>query len=290
MRIVCMGDAHYSCLRKTKNLRKMNKAFYTEMFRLFFQQDADLYVSLGDLTHYGRIPEFREVYGIISENKRENQRFVQVVGNHDVLLHGKGTYQRLTGNKLYWSEDHPEGKFIFLDSARAHYPFYRSAQMDEKQAAFLEQELRDSGDRLVVIFSHHPCHRIPIVNAFGKVVSDRTVEDILKVKTRGKGVYVNGHLHKDCYQVKENWAFLQFNDLLDVPTVRILDIREGEVTMDTVTLSNDIIRSYGQSISRALLTYKRTKNDEQFADVRSVFLREVGLGWMLKENLEAAHI
>lgn len=270
MKIVCMGDAHYASLPfKSKLLKEKNKYFYKSVFKELFEQEAELYISLGDLTNYGRKTHTKEIYSIINECKREDQRFVQVTGNHDLLAMSKKTYQEISGQKLYWVEDYPDCKLIFLDSCKQFHPGRSSSKIDWKQRKFLEEELYKSGDKLTLVFAHHPPERVVFYDQNDRVDASIKMEDIL-FKKHGRGVYINGHLHQDRYYTKGQWGFLQFNDILDEPTVRVLELSDGQLEMRTKSLNSPSMIEAASKISKSILTFYRKRNDELFARVRDL--------------------
>lgn len=271
MRIICMGDAHFTSMKwRSEVMRKINRRFYTEMFRLFFAQEGDLYLSLGDLTHFGTLREYRDIYRIIHQTKKPDQRFVQVVGNHDLLTIGKDRYQKLTGQALYWKEEQDNLVLLFLDTCRALHPGKKSGRMNLQQVAFIQDSLREAKDRFVLIFAHHPPQRVEIMDDLGNPIPNRTLEDVLQERQQGRGLYINGHLHKDRFEAIDRWGRIQFNDILDEPTVRILEILEGRVTMETQSLSSPKYQWFSQQIAQGILTFKRTMNDEEFAKIRDL--------------------
>lgn len=270
MRIVCIGDSHYSGMRwRGDYLKRINQKFYQKLFAAVFAQEADLYLSLGDLTHFGSQAEFRGIYSIIEGAKSSGQVFYQLVGNHDLYRFSKWAYQRLTGMNLYWADDRPDVKLIFLDTSRQHHPGKRSGRMDIAQVRFLDRELQTAEDKLCLVFGHHPISRIEVTDESGKLIPGFSLMDVLRQK-KGSGIYVNGHLHKDCYHVENNWGFLQFNDILDEPTIRILDIDRGRLSLDTVTCTDEEYLGYSQQIAGSILTFRRTRNDEAFAPIRGL--------------------
>lgn len=272
MRIVCLGDTHYSSMRwRTKELKEQNHYFYSRIFETFFAQDADLYVSLGDLTHYGSRREFGSVYRLIHQYKKADQRFEAVVGNHDLLVQTKASYRQLTGSRLYWSEDHPEAKLIFMDTCRALHPGKSSSAIDFDQRTFVKKELQSAGEKLVVIFAHHAPERMRFYNEAGDYDPSLTMDQLLAEK-KGAGIFINGHLHRDRYFTKGQWAFLQFNDVLDEPTIRVLDFKEGQVTMSTVSLDSPEMIHASRMIIRSLITFRREENPLEYAQVRRLAL------------------
>lgn len=296
MRIACIGDAHYSAMHwRTKALKEQNEFFYHKIFASLFAQEADLYLSLGDLTHYGSPREFRSVYKIINSHRKENQRFENLVGNHDLLVQTKASYQALTGSKLYWSEDYDDVKLIFMDTSRALHPGKSSSSISWEQAEFVKKELEEAGDKLALVFAHHPPERMIFRNEKGRVDKSLTLDQILKHK-KGRGIVVNGHLHQDRFYTRGEWGFLQFNDLLDEPTVRCLDIKDGELTMSTISFTQHEMIHAARNIALALLTFRRVDNPWEYAQVRELLLSTPNnvlmTGWTMDylSTLDSSHV
>lgn len=296
MRIACIGDAHYSAMHwRTKALKEQNEFFYHKIFASLFAQEADLYLSLGDLTHYGSPREFRSVYKIINSHRKENQRFENLVGNHDLLVQTKASYQALTGSKLYWSEDYDDVKLIFMDTSRALHPGKSSSSISWEQAEFVKKELEEAGDKLALVFAHHPPERMTFRNEKGRVDKSLTLDQILKHK-KGRGIVVNGHLHQDRFYTRGEWGFLQFNDLLDEPTVRCLDIKDGKLTMSTISFTQHEMIHAARNIALALLTFRRVDNPWEYAQVRELLLSTPNnvpmTGWTMDylSTLDSSHV
>lgn len=272
MRIVILSDVHFTA-KKWRNdyLKQTNEWFYNDVFRRFFKQDADLYVSLGDLTHYGTINEHRAVRKIIEDNKRKDQRFLPIAGNHDLLCITKRMYQTLTGMPLYWAEDYPDVKLIFLDTPRQLHPGRNSSRVDWDQIQFLKRELHSCGDKLAVVFAHHPPDRISLYGPDRKKIPGLTMESLLEEK-EGAGIFVNGHLHKDRYAAHGKWGYFQFNDILDEPTFRVLEIEEQKVSMETVAMDDPATLHASRKIAKSVLTFLSSANDVAYARVRDIEL------------------
>lgn len=277
-----MGDAHYNTMRlKHPSIKKMNHLFYNKIFSMFFKKEADCYVSLGDLTHFGRKKEFQEIYSIIEKQKREDQDFVQVFGNHDVLFYSQDDLKAFTKRDRYFAKHMDEANLIFLDTSKPRAPFFANSRLDKEQADFLAKELERSKDKLVFVFGHHPAYHIPIQGE-----ETLTVYDLLRTKKDGFGVYVHGHKHKDKFSVEDNWGFLQFNDLLDEPSIRVLEVEGDRVAMDTIALGNLTYLHYAEEIAKNLLTFPRTRNDEEYAGVRQLSLLSNSYTFSLADVIE----
>lgn len=272
MRIVILSDVHFTA-KKWRNdyIKQTNEWFYNDVFRRFFSQDADLYVCLGDLTHYGTVSEHMAVRKIIEKNKKKEQRFLPIAGNHDLLCITKKIYQNLTGMPLYWAEDYPDVKLIFLDTPRQLHPGKDSSRVNWDQIQFLRRELKSCGEKLAVVFAHHPPERITILGPDGKKVPGLTMGSLLQEK-EGPGIFINGHLHKDQYLTRGQWGQLQFNDILDEPTFRVLEIQEKKVSMETVAMDDPATLRASKKIAKSVLTFLNSRNDEAYARVRDIEL------------------
>ena len=83
IRIALMGDLHYPHLDSDNTeLIEAVHYFYQNYLNEFINIEADLHVSIGDLTHLGLESEFLSIYEHIW-NRSKN--FRTVLGNHDVL-------------------------------------------------------------------------------------------------------------------------------------------------------------------------------------------------------------
>ncbi len=66
MRLALLGDLHYHEIdRSIPGLAEARDAFYRHVLDEFLNLDADLYVSLGDLTNFGLTSELEEVYAML---------------------------------------------------------------------------------------------------------------------------------------------------------------------------------------------------------------------------------
>ena len=84
MRIAFIGDLHYpSMIGKNEKVKEARDAFYAKFLHTFFEIEADYYVSIGDLTNFGREDELREVYEIIREHDKP---FIHTFGNYRLVI------------------------------------------------------------------------------------------------------------------------------------------------------------------------------------------------------------
>ncbi|MDD7592711.1 MAG: metallophosphoesterase [Peptoniphilaceae bacterium] len=275
MRIACIGDIHYTSMAfRGKKHREMNRTFYRRFLETFFAVDADYYVILGDLTHFGTHRQLREIREIIEGAKRPEQHLEIVIGNHDILFGQKEPFRRIMGlDHLFRSFDAEGVRLIFLDTARVASFRKNSSLMGIEQSRWFSSQLLEAGERPVMVFAHHPADDVRMTDQEGRYLPHLSVKSVLALK-EGRGIYVNGHKHKDHFSVEQNWAFLQFNDILDEMTIRILNYDEGKFSMESVTIDDPWMVKATDRIARLLFTFVKKKNDVSFADVGDLTLEQ----------------
>lgn len=275
MRIACIGDVHYtSMFLHGSAKRKLNREFYTRFFRTFFSVEADRYVCLGDLTHFGTKRQLREIFSIIRETKRDEQRFEPVIGNHDILFGGKETFRTISGLRwLYRADDQEDVRLLYVDTARVAAFRKNSSYMGIEQSRWICDQLLSAGTKPVVVFAHHPCNHVRMTDSQGRYLTHMSLDDVLELKS-GTAIYINGHKHRDHYHVDKNWAFLQFSDILDEPVIRILDLDDGNLSMESVVITDPEMLHAAKVIIRSVGTFMRKKKDEQFAEVEDLTLQQ----------------
>lgn len=116
MRLMVMGDFHYSRMESgsAEMLAARDEAFST-MLGKFLEWDADLHISLGDLTHEGHPEELEFVFDSIESSGRP---FIHVLGNHDTLSLPKAEILTITGQQRYHAIDREEAMLLFIDTTK----------------------------------------------------------------------------------------------------------------------------------------------------------------------------
>lgn len=290
MRIACIGDIHYTTMAvHGKRKREMNRTFYLRFFEAFFSVEADYYVILGDLTHFGTHRQLREIRDIIETTKRPEQKLEVIIGNHDILFGQKEPFRHIMGlDHLYRAFDVEGVRLIFLDTARVAAFRKNSSLMGIEQSRWLSNEILEAGDRPVIVFAHHPAKDVRMTDHDGRYLPSLSVQSVLALKD-GRGIYINGHKHRDHFSVEGQWAFLQFNDILDELAIRVLTIDSEAVTMESVYIDDPWMVEATNRIAHAVSTYVKTKNDEAFADVDALTLHPIaGAGFRLEMSHSSA--
>ncbi|MEF2246053.1 metallophosphoesterase family protein [Paenibacillus sp. IITD108] len=241
LRIALMGDLHYPIIasnsKKREMLQNAKTNFFKAYFDHFFEVAADLYLSIGDLTHNGNSEEFTEVYDLIQQY---NKPFRQVLGNHDVLGISKHAIYTYTLAPHYDLISTPEASLILLDTTKEYELF--SSGLDDAQWQWLDKNIESSSNKPLLVFAHHPVAG----TTFDSPASDRQFEayqDIrpLLKKREGEAVYFNGHTHSHAIVKQSNWHYVQTAAVLCDLSFRIIEIDQQTIHIKTVTLNDNLL-------------------------------------------------
>lgn len=197
-----------------------------------FHEEADFYVSLGDLVNYGNQDEAEQIYRKIDAYQK---RFFHVFGNHDIFKMARKDWP----NRYHISNKHLEFKdclFIFLDTARELDEENYSGYLSPKTAEWLEEVLIESKDKPVVIFAHHGVPNTTRLTHKDMLrIQDTDIESLLKIK-KTPSFFLHGHNHHDSIVKEGNWTFIQGSCEIDSPTVREIIIDNEKLLYSTENL------------------------------------------------------
>ncbi|MBR3120274.1 MULTISPECIES: metallophosphoesterase family protein [Oceanobacillus] len=247
MRIAFIGDLHYpSMIGKNEKVKEARDAFYAKFLHTFFEIEADYYVSIGDLTNFGREDELREVYEII---RKYDKPFIHTFGNHDLYGVSRDEVLNISNSEQNISIATDEVNIISLETARDHDHEDYSGYVNDKQLQWLEAEIAESEDKLVIIFAHHPVYDTTANSNFPylSIQPEVPILDVLR-KKKGNGIYINGHNHKDSIETIDNWTFVQANAVLDDQSIRILEINDNEISIQSPHVASPELRGMAQLI------------------------------------------
>ena len=126
-----------------------------------FNGDADLVVFCGDLTDKGDVVSYQML-----QNRLEYLEipYQLLLGNHDNRENFKSVFQdaKLDENGFVQQiVETPAANLILLDTLNGppyEYPYSHKGMLCEKRLAWLDKQLKYSGDKKCVIFMHHPAH------------------------------------------------------------------------------------------------------------------------------------
>ncbi|MGP7817110.1 metallophosphoesterase family protein [Niallia sp. 01092] len=235
MKIVVMGDLHYPAIDENiSGLMDARANFYRVFIERFLEIDADLHVSLGDLTNFGLSLEFEGIYNLL---RKKDRNFFHVLGNHDVYGQTKKEVLSITDQPRYHSITTDSAVFAFLDTAREMDFEDWGGWMDEEQLDWFQEVVWTSGTKPLIVFAHHPVYNTTKNSEIDKGSIHPSIDmwNILEQK-EGIGVYVNGHTHVNSIVQKENWTFVQTSACLDEHAFRIIDINKDEIHISTIDI------------------------------------------------------
>jgi Icc protein len=241
LRIALMGDLHYPELGGNEaHLRDAKAQFYGHYVKEFMDTQADLHISIGDLTHNGFAEEFRDVYRVVRES---GVHFRQVLGNHDVLAMRKEAILAITKQPRYEALDTEHALIVLLDTT-LELDLYGWG-LDAEQWDWLELKMSEAGEKPVLVFAHHP---VPGTTAespepgaeFAPYQNIRSLLD----KSSGGGLFFNGHTHTHHIVTQGKWHFIQTAAALCDPCFRLIEIDTDEIRVRTIPAAHeDIMRS-----------------------------------------------
>lgn len=237
LKIAFIGDLHYpSMVGKKEEVKDARDEFYIRFLHSFFQVKADYYVSIGDLTNFGKDDELTEVYDMIN---KYNKPFIHTFGNHDLYGIPREEVLKISNMEQNISIDTEDATLISLETARDHDHEDYSGYVSAEQLEWLERELIKSEEKLVIIFAHHPVYNTTVFSnyPYKSIVPEVAIQDVLH-KKKGYGIYVNGHNHKDSIETIGNWTFVQAGAVLDDQSIRLLEVNDEEISIQSIHVGN----------------------------------------------------
>lgn len=251
MRIAVAGDMHYPELpEENQHLKSIRNEFYLNYCRRFFSIDADLYVSIGDLTNFGTKRELKEIYHVIGQFEKP---FIHVLGNHDVYGNKRETVLNITDQKRYHAISTDVCDLAFIDTTRDQNTERWDGTVDGEQLSWLSEVVEQSGTRPLLVFGHHPLKNTTAYSnqAYSSINQDVPLWEVLQRK-EGIGMYVNGHNHFYSFAERDQWIFTQLACILDHQAVRIIDIEKQKIDCKTINVSNETMKRQAQLLGNAI--------------------------------------
>jgi len=235
MRLVILGDFHYSDLKekdriKEKEVFDIRDKYYEEIIASFLNTKGDYHIALGDLTNFGNKEELKYVCGAMKNN---GVNFIHVIGNHDSYNSSKKEILNETKQERYFSIDENDKKLIFIDSSlETNYECW-GGSIDEEQLKWLESEILDAKEKTVLIFSHHPVYDTTAQSKEENLYIQE-IEELDRILSlhKGRGVFFCGHNHVNSICRRENWHFVQTAAILDINAFRVVDIKEDKINFN----------------------------------------------------------
>ncbi|MCM3715821.1 metallophosphoesterase [Alkalihalobacillus oceani] len=261
MKLALIGDLHYPDIDAAiDGLAEAREVFYKRFIDHFLQVEADLYLSLGDLTNYGHSSELEDIYRLINHHQKN---FIHVLGNHDLYAQPREAVLTISGQKRYHTIETDEAVLAFLDTAKEMDYEDWGGWLDEEQLDWLEEVVAESGTKPLLVFAHHPVYQTTKRSDHekGSIHPEIDVWSILE-KKRGIGMYFNGHTHIDSIVKKENWTFVQVSACLDQHALRLIELTPEEIIVSAVDVEDLVMAE------AAPVVYKHMNHFTHQTDVR----------------------
>lgn len=258
MKVVVFGDLHYPEV-SDKEIEPIRDTFYEHFFQKLFEIDAEYYISIGDLTNYGTDREIKGVYDIINKH---GKKFIHVLGNHDVYGNSKNNVIEQTGQKRYHAIDTKHAIFAFIDTTRDQDLENWGGIIDNEQLEWLTDIVNNNDAKPLIIFGHHPVYQTTAFSDKDMFSIDPSIPiwELLQ-KRKTKGIYINGHNHYNSITDKEQWTFVQLAAILDQPAVRILDIDDVNISINTISFLDDKMKEQAQLIGENIQHFTLKSNE-----------------------------
>ncbi|MCZ8515453.1 metallophosphoesterase [Paenibacillus filicis] len=259
LRLALMGDLHYPLIEQAnRELFELREGFYFNFLKSFLDLEADLHISLGDLTHNGLMQEFEEVYHCI---RTSPVSFRHVLGNHDAYAMSKAQISSVMDHPPYEALETEEALLVFLDSTRELQPQDWSGDLDAQQLEWLESQIQRNPDKPILIFAHHPVYDTTHMSRENKMHIDPLL-DIPSIlgKRNGIGLYFNGHNHTHSIVHKEGWSFIQTAACLCDPSFRIVEIDSGQIQTRVNHVEDPEILQHAHELFKKLPGYHAPMN------------------------------
>ncbi|MGI2328226.1 metallophosphoesterase family protein [Planococcus sp. YIM B11945] len=255
MKIAVIGDLHYPALNDgIEHIAEAREAFYETFMERFFSVPADLYVSIGDLTNYGKAEELEGIYSII---RKHGKRFVHVLGNHDVYGLPRKEVLEITQQQRFHLLETEEAMLAFIDTTRDQDRENCGGILDPIQQEWLESVVEYSEETPLLVFAHHPVYGTTTKSEepMHYIHPHVSIQEILAEK-QGPGLFVNGHNHFNSIALRKRWTFLQIAAVLDEQAARIIEVSEAMISINSIDLSDPVLRVQGQTIGEAISHFR----------------------------------
>lgn len=259
MKIAVIGDLHYPTLKDgCAFIEENRRIFYETFLERFFSVPADLYVSIGDLTNFGRQDELEDVYAII---RKFDKPFKHVLGNHDLYAMSRHSVLSISGQERFHTVSTDSAVLAFLDTAREQDYEDWGGTMDTTQQYWLESVVEETQSRPLIVFGHHPVFSTTLHSEKEKrcVHPDVPIWDILS-KKQGVGLYINGHNHANSLAVRNDWTFLQLAAVLDEQAIRLIEVTESFISIDSVVIDEKALKENAEEIGNAIKHFTLKRN------------------------------
>ncbi|TNJ63351.1 hypothetical protein FE784_25875 [Paenibacillus hemerocallicola] len=273
LKIVLIGDLHYfASTDDNAPLLNDRDSFFDNYVRTILDNGADLYISIGDLTHMGLAEEFESLQQYFDD---AGATFRSVLGNHDVLSMPKSELLTVTGQPRYGAMETDEALLVFLDTTKEAE--LHGWGLDAEQWDWLREQIPRSMDKPILVFGHHPVPETTSGSPGGErpFMPYQDMRPLLRERG-GPGFYFNGHTHTHSVVHQGQWRFIQTAAAFCRPCFRLIELDGHQVRIRTIDAGGDSLLRSAKALHDRLKGFHRPGGeiDEQTdleIDIREEF-------------------
>lgn len=255
-RIGILGDVHYLCSPqsfKRPSSVKLRPYYEAVLEYLTEKMQTATFLSVGDIAHNGRKSEFSEFYSLV---KARHMKLSHVMGNHDLLIHGK---DELAGLEFYRRDCLVRGEscyILYLDTAKERREDDWGGILTGRQLDLLERSVTESGKRPLVVAAHHPVYGTTYgsTDYLMSIEANERIGSILERK-EGQGIFVNGHTHLSSMARRGSWTFVQAASIMNMNAVPFIETDGESAQVVWIPVNDQALKETGYKIGSNLYGY-----------------------------------
>lgn len=238
LRIAQISDAHFSSFEENtsyKFLKKSGELLDDVIFQINTSGPYDFIMFTGDLVNKPKISELEK---FTEHTNKLVYPWYAIDGNHDISIDGpltKSKFIKVLSNvndnmkhkNIYYAFTPKKGfRVVCLDSI-IDYKLTSNGEISSTQLAWLEQELAEHKDDVVIVCTH-----VPIIEPFSspnhKMVNDYDVRKILK-QHENPVIVLQGHYHAVKIKQDDNLLVIASPSLVTYPNAfRVVNINSNK--------------------------------------------------------------
>ena len=273
LRIAQISDAHFSSFEENtsyKFLKKSGELLDDVIFQINTSGPYDFIMFTGDLVNKPKISELEKFTAYA--NKLVYPWYA-IDGNHDISIDGpltKSKFIEVLSNvndnmkhkNIYYAFTPKKGfRVVCLDSI-IDYKLTSNGEISSTQLAWLEQELAEHKEDVIIICTH-----VPIIEPFSspnhKMVNDYDVRKILK-QHENPVIVLQGHYHAVKIKQDDNLLVIASPSLVTYPNAfRVVNINSNkDRTLVDVYLKETNLKDIQSRSKLRLMGSERLYGDE----------------------------
>ena len=258
LKLIVMGDFHFPIMRdEDQELKKIRDAFFGSLLQQMLEAEADVHISLGDLTNEGCEEELKYIASEVRRLSCSTTPFIHVLGNHDTYSLPKKDILAITGQPRYHSMETPEALLLFLDTTKEMDFNNWGGEIDTEQMSWLEEQLANQLGKPVLVFAHHPVYNTTSRSSLDMlcVHPEHGLQAVLD-KRKGPAYYFCGHNHQQSIIRISDWHYIQTAAVLDIPGYRVIEVSDGRLTVETVLIQDEETLRLARFIGNRMLYFR----------------------------------